>query len=167
MKRPVITAISTIVALLLIAGCGLVSSSDENIIEIELESQSLTDQNPVVAKIINLSSGEVLVYGETLRTNVQRRDDSGSWVRLIAWPVVEGEPIPFSDWFTVLSAGSEYEASFSYEQIENLIEIRNSNAGESVETISVTGEYRLIFELVFEEDYENMEAFYSQSFMVE
>jgi len=53
----------------------------------------------------DLSSGEILIYGETLRSNVQRKDDSGTWVRLLAWPVVEGEPIPFSDWFTFCRQG--------------------------------------------------------------
>jgi hypothetical protein len=168
MKKPIILAILVSMFSFLNAGCGIFSSDDSAKIKIELDSQILTAQDTITALIINHSSEEILIYGETLHSNVQRQSDSGNWYRLFSWTVKEGEPIPWSDWYTHLHSKDEYETIISYQLIESLIEITNNSvgAGSSRELFSVDGEYRLIFELVFNEDYENQQKIYSKSFTV-
>jgi len=168
MKKPIILALMVFMFSFLIAGCGIFNSDDRVSIKIELDSQILTAQESLTAHIINLSSEEILVYGETVHSNVQRQNDSGRWVRLFSWPVTEGEPITVSDWFYSLHPYDVHETTISYQLIENLIETTNKSvsAGSSRENFSVNGKYRLIFELVFNEEYENQQKFYSKTFTV-
>ncbi len=154
------------VALFLIAGCGIFNSSETNTIKIELDSQELTDQKSVTARVINSTSDELLIYQETLLTNVERRNESGNWVRLLSQVVVQNESIPWTNWYINLQPESVYEYEIRYDLIENLIDIRNNAIGDSGDMIAVEGEYRLIYELIFDEDYENMRTFYSDSFTV-
>jgi hypothetical protein len=168
MKKPIILAIMVATLSYLNASCGILSSDDSAKIKIELDSQLLTAQDTLTAQIINHSSEDILIYGETLHSNVQRLNDSGNWYRLFSWTVKDGEPIPWSDWYTHLHSKDVYETSISYQLVESLIEKTNNSvgAGSSRELFSVDGEYRLIFELVFNEDYENQQKIYSKSFTV-
>ena len=168
MKKPFLLTIMVTIITFTIAGCGLVNSDDKIKVDIVLDSQTLTDQGSITASLINRSSEDILVYEQTLSSSVQRLNDSGIWFRLFSWPVIEGEPYPFTDWYSYLNANDVYETKISYELIEYLIDTTNNSmgAGTSREIFTVNGEYRLIFELVFDEDYENKQRFYSERFTV-
>jgi hypothetical protein len=168
MKSPVFLTVMSAIILFLVAGCGIFNPDDRVNIKIELDSQILSDQGSITARILNPSSERILVYGETLHSNVQRLNDSGIWVRLVTQPVIVGKPIAWMDWYEHLPPGEVHTKEVSYQSLVNLIDSTNgSGDGESSrEPFTIQGEYRFIFELVFNEENDKKNKFYSKSFTV-
>ncbi len=133
-KKPILLVAAFVSILLLVAGCRIFNSGDKVNITIEHDSQLLTDQGSIKAQIVDPTSEKILIYGETLHSNLERLHDSGNWVRLVTQLTIPCEV---------------HIANISYQSIVNLIDATYGNAGGISQPFTAEGEHRFVFELVF------------------
>lgn len=164
-------SLSILLAIIAIAvsSCELTNSKDIDDVFLELDAFVLTEEEPLNVTIFNLTAEEVLIYKESVNSSIQRMTESGNWMRLYSTKLILGEPMAVIDFFTPIFPNDAYKREIKLHHIEELIDITNNSAGagESREIFSLDGEYRFIFELVFNEEYENKQRFYSDSFVIE
>lgn len=158
MKIQIINVAAILIICLTLMGCGLLSSEDKRTIEIELDSQILGEQNTITARVHNHTSDVIKIFQNNLHSQLQRKNSNDGWVRLFSRPIKEGEGIPYSDWYINLKPDEYIEFELNTDLITGLSEI-NSH--------TVSGEYRFIFEIVLNYDYQNIKEFFSRSFLVE
>ncbi len=152
-----------------VSSCGLTNSRDIDDVFLELDAFVLTEEEPLNVTIFNLTAEEVFIYKESVNSSIQRMTESGNWMRLYSTKLILGEPMTVIEYFTPVFPNDAYKREIKLHHIEELIDITNNSAGagESREIFSIVGEYRFVFELVFNEEYENKQRFYSDSFVIE
>lgn len=135
----------------LIGGCNLANSNDDKGIEINLSSSVLAEKDTILVELKNNSSEDILIYGDTMTSQIQKKNSNGDWIRLTRW--VDGESQAFMNYYTNLDSKETYQYKITSELISNY-------------TDEIEGEYRSIFELVFNQDYDNSEIIVSNNFVV-
>lgn len=169
MYKPLSYSILLAVFAIAVSSCGLTNSRDIDDVFIELNSLILTEEEPLSVTIFNLSAEEILIHKESVNSSIQRMTESGNWMRLFSTKLILGEPMTVIDYFITVFPNDAYKREIKFHHIEELIDITNNSegAGDSREIFSVDGEYRFVFELVFNNEYENKHRFYSDSFVIE
>lgn len=136
----------------LVSGCNLANSNDDEAIEITISSSVLAENDTILVELKNNSSEDILIYGDTMTSQIQKKNSKRDWVRLTRW--IEGESGAFMNYYTNLDSKETYQYQISPEVISNY-------------TDELEGEYRGIFELVYNQDYDNQKIIVSEKFIVE
>lgn len=137
----------------LISGCSLVNSNNDKGIEITINSSVLAENDTILVELKNKSSEDILIYGDTINSQIQKKNSTGDWVRLRSWR--EGQTGgAFMNYYTNLDSKETYQYQITSELISNY-------------TDEIEGEYRSIFELVYNQDYDNRKIVVSKNFIVE
>jgi len=157
MKTQILNMATVLTFCMALVGCGLFDSEDKRNVKIQLDGSILSPNNQIVAEMTNQSSETVLVFQNTNDSQIQRKNSNGVWVVLQTKPVIEGEPMNYMDWYANLESGKTLGLTITSDLIANLAEI-NSNP--------VSGEYRVIYAVVFNQEYENTRQIVSKSFRV-
>ncbi len=135
---------STMFLFIFLNGCNLVDSNENNI-EIILSSFILTENDSITVKVKNNSSELVLIYENNRNSRLQKKENDENWVRLVS------QVVAFTDSYRHLEPGQTYTCWITQDYISGYTE-------------SIKGTYRVIFELVFNEDYQNQKLVISDEF---
>lgn len=144
-----------LVCLFFLSACGMLSSEKKQRIEIEIDSEILTENNEITSKIINHTDDVILIFQDTRRSQLQRKSADGEWKRLHFRQIDDGEGIPYSDWYISLEPGGHHEFVLRID----LMVLEDSSQ-------QVSGEYRFIYEL-YNTDHQFKRNLYSRSFSVD
>lgn len=157
MKTHFLKIVPILLVCLYLSACGMLSSEDKKLIEIKIDSEILTENNAITSKIINHTDDVILIFQDTMRSQLQRESTDGEWRRLYFRQIDDGEGIPYSDWYISLEPGDHYEFVLRIDLINALLEDSSQ---------SVTGEYRFFYEL-YNTEHQFKRNLYSRSFSVD
>ena len=141
---------SAIILIFFLTRCDLVDSnesSENELFEIRLSSFNLTENDSITVNLKNNSTELVLIYEKNINSRLKKKNNDGNWERLVR------QVVAFSDWYTHLESSEIYTCYISRSYVSGYTE-------------NIEGTYRVIFDLVFNEEYNNKESVISDEFEI-